>query len=253
MIFYYSGCGNSAFVAETLSELLGEGMRFIPDMMGHDKVPDYTFGDDEALGLVFPVYSWAPPAIVTHFVESLHMEGKPSFVYMVCTAGDDIGCTAEMMAQTLRKRDLELSSAYSVIMPETYINLPGFQLDSPEGEQRKIGEARALLPQIAEAIRNRRREERLHKGAMAWLKSHPVRFLFEKCLITDRPFCVLDSCVSCGICTECCPVHNIQLRNGRPEWQHHCIGCMACYHHCPQNAIHFGKQTIGKGQYYFGH
>ena len=28
--------------------------------------------------------------------------------------------------------------------------------------------------------------------------------------------------------------------------------CDTCFHHCPKNAIQYGKASVGKGQYYFG-
>ena len=33
MIYYYSGCGNSRYVAESLSKELGEDLEFIPDLI----------------------------------------------------------------------------------------------------------------------------------------------------------------------------------------------------------------------------
>lgn len=253
MIFYYSGCGNSRFVAETMAKKLGEKLIFIPSELKEGKALDYSLSQGESLGFVFPVYAWAPAPIVLDFIAKMTLHSTPAYTYMVCTAGDDVGQTADIFSQALKEKGIELQGCYSVLMPETYINLPGFKLDPPEGERSKINKATDRIPHIVESILEKRYAKDLTIGSMPWLKSHPINKLFKSFLISDKPFKVLDSCVSCGHCEEVCPVGNIHLEGGRPQWNHQCLCCMACYHHCPQNAIQYGKQTEGKGQYYFGH
>lgn len=253
MILFFSGCGDSRWAAETLAKELNDRILFIPDII-QEGTP-IALGEDEALGFVFPVYSWAPPKIVLEMIGRMHLVGNENpFVYMVCTCGDDTGHTDKILRKALAKKRLKLSSAYSLIMPETYINLPGFQLDTPDNEKRKLSESASRLTEdIIPRIRNREVKDDLAVGSMAGFKSTVLRWLFNAFLITDKPFKVHESCIGCGVCEQSCPVKNIRMDGGRPQWSHQCVGCMACYHHCPQNAIHFGKQTIGKGQYYFGH
>ena len=60
--------------------------------------------------------------------------------------------------------------------------------------------------------------------------------------------------IKCGLCSKVCPVKNIDFKNDNiPSWKHNgqCLTCFACYHHCPNHAIEFGRQTQKKGQYYF--
>ncbi|MDD6493399.1 MAG: 4Fe-4S binding protein [Bacteroidales bacterium] len=42
-----------------------------------------------------------------------------------------------------------------------------------------------------------------------------------------------------------------ELEGLPPRWKHDgsCTNCQACYHHCPQHAIHWGKMK--RGQYAF--
>ena len=253
MILYFSGCGNSRWAAETMAQELNERLLFIPDVLKSTK--PISLDPDESLGLVFPVYSWAPPKIVLEMVKQLTISGNRNpFIYMVCTCGDETGHTDKILQNALEVNGLHLSAAYSLIMPETYINLPGFKLDTPENEQRKLSAAAQRLTEVLlPKIRKKCVETDLTVGTQAGFKSTVVRWVFNAVLISDKPFKVHDACIGCGVCEQSCPVQNIKLKDGRPHWEHRCVGCMACYHHCPQNAIHFGKQTIGKGQYYYGH
>jgi len=136
-------------------------------------------------------------------------------------------------------------------MPETYINLPGFKLDTPEKEKQKIDGTKAQLKETVKLIQQRVQGnyDQL-KGGSSFLKSNILKPLFYGLLITDRKFHVSDSCIGCGICAKNCPLRNITIENDRPKWNGHCTNCMSCYHRCPKNAINFGKATIGKGQYY---
>ena len=89
-------------------------------------------------------------------------------------------------------------------------------------------------------------------GSLAWLKTYLVHPGFNRSATDDSKYCVTKACIHCGKCVETCPLKNITLEDGRPKWHGNCTMCMGCYHHCPVNAIQYGKTTAGKGQYYFG-
>ena len=262
MILFFSGCGNSEFVARELAQRTGDRLLRINP---REASPSLALQPDEALGVVCPVYAWAVPRVVSDYIERLHLEATPRYCYLACTCGDNVGQTPERFAKAMKRKGLTLDAAFSFVMPETYINLPGFHLDSAEGEAHKIAAVRERLPQVAARILNREQAVDVVRGKMPRFNSYVTNALFYGLLITDRKFSVSDSCVSCGKCVEVCPLGNItmvgdlsdpaaSLKQGlRPLWHGTCTNCMACYHRCPANAIRFGKATVGKGQYYFGH
>ena len=137
MILWYSGCGNSRFVADTLSKELGDdNMIFIPEAAR--QAAALEFGPDEALGIVFPVYSWSVPKLVSEFLRTVSIKGKPSYIFAACTCGDQTGLTYEHLCKDLRKQGLQLDAFFSFQMPETYINLPGFSLDTCQMSTEKL-------------------------------------------------------------------------------------------------------------------
>ena len=251
MILWYSGCGNSRFVADTLSKELGDdNMVFIPEAVRNGTALE--FGPEEILGIVFPVYSWSVPKLVSEFLRTVRIKGKPAYIFAACTCGDETGLTIKHLKKDLSKQCLTLDAFFSFQMPETYINLPGFNLDTPENAQRKIDGTKTQLKETVKLIQQRAQGnfDQL-KGGSSFLKSNILKPLFYGLLITDRKFRVSDSCIGCGICAKNCPLHNITIENDRPKWNGHCTNCMSCYHRCPKNAINFGKATLGKGQYFF--
>ena len=251
MILWYSGCGNSRFVADTLSrELSDDNMVFIPQAARENRTLE--FGPDDVLGIVFPVYSWSVPKLVSEFLRTAPIKGKPAYIFAACTCGDETGLTIRHLKKDLRKQGLTLDAFFSFQMPETYINRPGFKLDTPENARRKISATKTQLDETIKLIKQRSQGnfDQL-KGGSSFLKSNILKPLFYGLLITDRKFTVSDACIDCGLCARNCPLQNITMENGRPKWNGHCTNCMSCYHRCPKNAINFGKASIGKGQYYF--
>ncbi len=124
---------------------------------------------------VFPVHSWGPAVTMLKFVERMELEGiegKP--VYAVCTCGDDCGRTDEVFAASLAARGMKLTRCFSVTMPNCYILLPLFDIDSKELEQRKLENAPAELEEIAPLLGQALRPvPRLHPPLPR--KSHRVR------------------------------------------------------------------------------
>lgn len=245
MILYYSGCGNSALVAKELARLTNDSLAFIP----RTNPREFRLEQGESLGIVCPIYAWDIPRLVSDFIKELSFSVRPAYTWMVCTCGDNTGLAHISLDKILRKKGVGLDSAFSVIMPETYINLAGFSLDMPQVAQEKIARTLMRLPQIAQSIMNREKRVDMVLGGSPWLKTHIVNPLFYAVLVKDSYFTVNDSCTGCGLCSRECPLGNISIVDNKPLWGHNCTTCMSCYHRCPHNSIHFGKETVGKGQY----
>ena len=251
MIFYFSGCGNSKHVAETIATGLNDTLTFIPEAAREGRY-DYTLAAGERLGFVFPIYSWAPPRLVLDFVKKLQLKAKPDYLYFACTCGDNCGLTEKVFRKAVEEKGWSLSACFSVQMPETYIGMAGFKLDTPENAKLKIDRANDLLKQNITRLINKEHFSEMVVGSLAWLKTYLVNPGFNRSATDDSKYHVTEACIHCGKCVEACPLKNITLEEGRPKWHGHCTMCMGCYHHCPVNAIQYGKATVGKGQYYFG-
>lgn len=286
MIFYFSGTGNTKWAASKLAAATREDLISIAPYMradesSHNLAEPFILKENERLGFVFPVHGWRVPKLVREFISKMKILREPSdatggnkakaddclknrpFAYCVCTAGDSIGLTIENLNEVISQNPslqalgiTEVSSSYSLIMPESYIGLPFMDVDPKEREIRKKENAAQELAVVCEEIFDRKEGiSRLVKGAIPWFFTKVVGGFFENVLITDKRFHVeKDRCVKCGICANVCPVGDIKGGHGEyPVWLHHkdCLTCFTCYHHCPHHAIEFGNQTQKKGQYYF--
>ena len=74
MIFYFSGTGNSKWVAESLAGLLHDKTADILDSISNGEIIEkFSAGIQEEgfLGFVFPVYAWGVPEVVADFAKKL--------------------------------------------------------------------------------------------------------------------------------------------------------------------------------------
>ena len=272
MIFYFSGTGNSKWAAKTLALETGDTLVSIPEVIKSDC--SSTLEKDEHVGFIFPIPGWRVPNIVKEFLTKLPIKtlGEDTshvkhYCFCLVTAGDSIGKAMERFQQQLKSvaagDSLSLKAVCSLIMPESYVGLPGMDVDTKEKELEKKELASKQLKEFSEILKQRPHTDsnqiwgwnQLIRGPIPSFFSGPVGGFFERFLITDKPFHV-DSrrCVKCGICANVCPVGDIKGGLGfEPEWLHNgkCLTCFSCYHHCPHHAIEFGKRTQKKGQYFY--
>ncbi len=280
MIFYFSGTGNTKWAAEKIAHTTGDRLFNIAEELLAGQC-QYRLEQDERVGFFFPIHGWQPPHILRRFIRKMNItlsdgttprslsdKALLPYTYSVCTCGDTVGGALKMFDKDLRQIGLTLHSAFSLIMPESYVCLPFMYTDTIEREKKKIATADNLLGNISATIRNREGGVfNLKTGPTPFLYTHVIGAYFNRFMIKDTPFRVdADTCISCGKCVSVCPVNNIEMSakdsgsdtsassTSIPTWLHNgeCTCCLACYHYCPTHAINYGKITRKRGQYHFG-
>ncbi|MEG0559180.1 MAG: EFR1 family ferrodoxin [Muribaculaceae bacterium] len=250
MIFFFSGTGNSKWIAEQLAKRLDDRIISISDAIVNKEFK-FTLTEEESVGWVFPTYSWGPAPIVLDFISKMHLYGysAKSYCYMACTCGDDIGLSVKVWRKALG--GILGNAAFSVQMPNNYILLPGFDVDSDAIAQEKLDNAQERLDNIALRITEHFTGEDVVTGNFKWLKTRLIYPIFRKFAMSAKSFKVTtDKCTSCGLCQKNCPTHNIHLNDrGIPYWDNNCAMCLRCIHSCPTRAIEYGSQSQSKGRY----
>ena len=246
MIFYFSGTGNSRWVAEELANKLRTQLLFIPDV---DITQTFTLEKNEKLGFVFPCYAWAIPEFIVEFIKKLKVENV-SYLYYACTCGDDTGRLKEQFCKVVAEKGWTGDLGYEIKMPESYVCLPFFDVDSKEKEQRKYNVAQQRVNDLVDDLLDSRRGIfNLLQGVLPRTKSTVLKWGFDKWCMTPKRFVANVQCTQCETCVTECPMKNISLMNGQIHWGDNCVMCLRCYHSCPQHAVEWGKYTRKHGQY----
>ena len=233
MIYYFSGTGNSAWVAKRLASYLGESVRNIVQVMADPSVsPIIDLEKEERLVFVFPVHSWGPAEYMRRFLGQLLIEGYE---------GQQV---AALMRQGVR-----LSACYSVCMPNNYILLPGFDVDDKALERQKLENAERQVAEVANSLLGNAEAMPVYMaGSMPALKTRLVNPLFRASLRLRNYFRATDRCVSCGLCERICPSKLITIDDdGRPRWKRHgCVQCLACVAWvCPMSRLRASLSDTG--------
>lgn len=268
MILWFSGTGNSRYVAEILAAELGSPVRpLTPDLRdGNITLPK----DDSSVIWVCPVYSWGIPPYVRSIMRTASLSNPGAVHHLVLTCGDDCGLAADMWRTDLSRRGWRAGTAFSVTMPNNYVCMKGFNVDPEPTVQAKLAAAPERIREIAGKIASyavspenaRPGADDLVRGRFAWIKTRIIYPWFVRHAMSPRPFRHTDACISCGKCAAICPLHNITMqpvagnasdssvrRRKYPQWHSDCAGCLACYHVCPRHAVMYGNKTAYKGQY----
>ena len=205
---------------------------------------------DERIFWAFPTYSWGIPPVVVNYMVNVSADDsvKSARHYMLTTCGDDIGYADRQWRKIMKVRGWDAAGAFTVQMPNTYVCMKGFDVDSPELEKEKLSDAPKAIEKIAEAIRDGGKDILIRKS-FSWVKTYFIYPWFKKYAMSPKPFHSTDICISCGKCAASCPMDNIVMKEGHPKWDDHCAMCLRCYHICPVHAVEYGKATKGKGQY----
>lgn len=234
-IYWFSGTGNSLYAAKKLSAEMGN----VPLVKITGALPDGDVGGaGTKIGFVFPSYYGNLPRAVHAFVEKLSIKAG-TYIFAIVTMGAVGQGSLGAMDRLLKTKGLRLNYGRGIIMPANYV----MSYNPADGDKKA-----KRLDKAAERLRVYAREA---SAQMQSVKALPVTAnnLFNDIEELDAAFTVDGKCSGCGLCEKICPVRNIKLATGRPEWMHHCEHCVACISWCPAKAINYGGKTQNRRRY----
>lgn len=241
MILYFSGTGNSRYVAEQIAKITSDEIISINNKLKNNDTSDILVND--RLIFVVPTYAWRIPRVVREWVSKTNFKGSKN-TWFVMTCGSEIGNAEKYNKQLCNKKDLAYMGSIGVVMPENYI--PMFDAPNDKEIETIFFRADKKIKRIADILVENGQFPTPRNNIQDKFMSGPVNMLFYPMFVSAKGFYADDKCTSCGKCVKACPLNNIELKNGKPVWNNNCTHCMACISYCPTNAIEYGKKTVGK-------
>lgn len=244
MILYFSGTGNSEYVARRIGKETGDAVISL-----FEKIRNNDFSEMHAERpwiIVVPTYAWRIPNIVQKWMESTAFTGNRD-VYFVMTCGENIGNAGKYLERWCVKKKMNYCGCMRIVMPENYIAL--FSAPGEEEALRIIGRAESVIDQAIFYIKNGDKFPQMSISFGDKISSGIVNRLFYLIFVHARKFYATDACVSCSKCVRGCPLNNIHIESRKPVWGKHCTHCMACICRCPKEAIEYGKHSRGLVRY----
>lgn len=245
-IYYFTGTGNSLMIAKSLSEKLDE-CELVPIVKVWEE--DQLISSAEKVGFVFPLYYAGLPKIVYDFLNKIELS-KSNYFFAVVTYAGEINTTPLLQINTiLNTKSKTLSAGFYILMPTNYII--GYDIHSEAHQKRYFEEANKKIDIIRKTVEENERNLGKDIFEKRRIKSEKFNKEFRENVHSyDKDFYAEDTCSSCGICVEICPVNNIVIVENMPQWQHKCQLCLACINFCPEKCIQFGKETQKTQRYH---
>jgi len=236
-IFYFTGTGNSLYIARKINEALTYPGELLPCTTYNGS--DTVYSDADVVGLVFPIYMGNAPNIVKKFATKLKI-CKTSYVFAVATYNSHVMDCMAFLSEIMRTNSINLA------LGET-VNMPGNAKESSqEDNEKRLKASKQKVIEIANKINNRIIEPQ--KNSLRIVRKVASGKIDSRTLITN--FKALPSCNYCGTCRKICPMANIKMVDNKPVWGNNCATCLACFHWCPQNAIKWRAPIVGNRPQY---
>lgn len=244
MIFYFSGTGNSRYVAERVAEATGDTLISITkDEMYNN--PKYVLQDEEKLGFVFPIYWWGMPSLVEEFIEKMNIQVKnDNYIYGISTYGLESHNGLKDLEKILLEKHICLHAVFEVKMVDNYV--VGYDI-ADEKKQEKI--CKAAQETIEHIICDINNKKTIKITDLIGTTIKPFVHSFYKRTDHKNNFYTTDACTGCGLCVKNCPCKVIKMEQDRPMWKENCSFCLKCIHSCPARALQYGKGTEKRSRY----
>lgn len=242
MIFYFTGTGNSEYVAEKISKTINDEM--CNSALFFENKTEKVFNSEKPYIFICPTYAYKIPRVFEEFILKNKFEGNKK-AYFVMTCGSYIGNAQKHLKKLCLEKQFEFMGVEKVIMPENYVCM--FSPPPKDEALKIIKNANKDILKIANEIKINARFKNLSGSNFMTYIVNPV---FYKLYVNDKKFYSNDKCISCGICEKVCPLNNIKITDGKPVWNGNCTQCQACICACPKEAIEYGKISVGKNRYF---
>lgn len=235
-IFYFSGTGNSLYVARELAERIEDAS--LSPIVGYGGSNPIR-GRGDCLGLVFPIHSFSMPAVVAEFLKAVDAASY-SYIFMVATKGGSPDLSYSQANKILKKQAKAADAFFAIEMPNNTYFI--HDIDADEEMAEKYAAAEKAIERIAGTVNARKAcpPESVGKPLTMAMLGLVHRILTPTGYMGfGSKFYVRDSCTKCGICAETCPSGKIEIIDGAVTWRldRQCLICGACVNYCPAKAI----------------
>jgi len=262
LISYFSGTGNSRNVALALErEGIKAGLETsVVDIAVTDRKSIPSPEPDALLFFVSPVHGFNYPVVMLNYIFRFP-RGRNTVVLMNTRAGMLLGnhvtpgisgVSFYLAALVLKLKGYRIQGFYPVDLPSNWMSVhPGLNTRTVDFLYGKA------LPRVCEFARRMFAGERDFWCVRSILIDAVVApitvlyFLFGRFMIA-KTFYASNDCNHCGLCSQQCPVHAIELHNGRPFWTCRCESCMRCIGSCPKRAIETAHGMVSLFAVLFG-
>ncbi len=238
---YLSGTGNTKHCVQKLVHLLDKNAQTIPI---EGKETANLLSQHNFIVLGYPVQFSNAPFMIMDFIKNHSELWKDKEILCVVTmglfSGDGAGCSARL----LKKYGSRVVGGLHIHMPDSVCDIKLLK-KSVEKDMAIIKRADRKIEKCAEKIRNGKypKDGLYFYDRLAGLIGQRFWYYSKTKDYSDK-LKISNACTGCGLCTNLCPMENLDLKNGRATARNRCTMCYRCISLCPTKAITLLGDTV---------
>ena len=253
-IHYYSGAGNTKFVAKQLAKRLKQKKHIVIDQKISEKNLQPATEDFDMLGVGFPIYFREAPELVYDFLTQLN--GKQRLIFFFATKGLYSGNAIRHIMQIVEKQEFKTIGTLELLMPGTDSLLLFAKENSLTEDLLKRIHSKDIqgkIERFATHLEAQRPEKLPRPKWYTQIDNSIVKKLENQYDNHHRTYIGQfysdhETCIECMKCVQGCPRENIVF-NEKIEFSDHCDVCFNCVHNCLTQSIQIGTLTQGNARY----
>jgi ferredoxin len=248
IMFYFSGTGNSKYIAELFCENMNAECCSIEEVVDFGNL----IANNDTIAFCYPVYMSRVPRIMREFVGK-HMDLlKEKNVIIFCTqlilSGDGARAFAALF-KSVSKNYVNVIYAEHFFMPNNVSNMAILPIPSDETIAKYVPKSQRKMQSVCDNIKSGKVKKRGFNVFSRFLGLFQGVFLSTLEKKANNSVKVTIDCTQCGVCVAVCPMDNLVLEVGNITHNHNCTMCYRCINKCPHKAITVVFHSKGKNQY----
>jgi len=245
-IYYFSGTGNSLYVARELQKRIPD-TNLIPIVSLLNK--DVIKTNAETVGFVFPVHALTIPIAVKRFIKKTDMESS-EYIIAIATRDGSIFRGFEKIDKLLKRKRKHLDSHFILNMYNNESRHKDYKIPSESDILSLEKAVQEKLDFIQNIVLNKTTSREIDTSYFYGFPYNPVfNYLLEKLVLLGMDvseyiggvnyFYIDTKCNGCGICEKICLSKKIKMTDNKPVWQKKilCYMCFACLNYCPAKSV----------------
>lgn len=249
IIYYFSGTGNTWWVANELKQQLRAKKHqvecySIEALTYKDVIEQVNVTDHFVIG--FPVYGSTAPRPMLDFIQQFPIASNNQSISIFATQAMASGDSAYHIGLLFKHKGYEIEQTKHFRMMNNF-HIPKFRFYRPKNDHslhKSLKKTKLKVEKFAKEISNGYKHI-IGNNILGHLLGGLQRRHIDKVIDSVSQEFIVDTtrCIKCGKCQRICPTQNIEKCHDTYKFGNKCILCLRCYSQCPTSAILIGEGT----------
>jgi len=251
-LYYYSGAGNTKFVAKKIKQKfqkLDYKINYVK--INNNSIVNIESSDAYIIG--FPIYGLTSPQLVKDLISNI--EDTHKSISFFCTKAFASGNSILELSSLSKKQNLETIATLELYMPGTDALIFFAKPNSLSEKVLKFFHSRNIDKKVdifvSKIIKKQKsviRQKWYTYFSFLIPQKAKDKFHSQYTKYVPEFYSQSDICIECMKCVNECPRENIRL-DEYIKFDLNCDMCLHCVHHCPTESIQIGNFTQGNVRY----